>query len=360
MAVRHGEIANTMGGVGNIRKQARQLLQLQEINGLAELVGTTPFGLELLTARANYNEFRVPKAAGGYRVIEAPRKALKKVLRRLNDHLQAVYWLERSEAAHGFVRWPEEVSGARNIVTNARAHLGAHGLLNVDLDDFFHQVTNDRVMEVFRRKPFCWPKDLLELVTELVTLHGRLPMGSPTSPVISNFAMRAADARLGTWAKANGFRYTRFVDDLTFSGTSGKTLDGPDVRCAVEEQLHDLGWRPDQQKVKHFGPGEVMVVTGLELGPQDVRLPAAFHAALDADLKRLSGAYRAYHLAGDGREGRWLKRFRQVVEGRLRFLQMVHGENDARNQRVRNRFEQAIRPPEREEVMSWLDFQNYG
>jgi len=347
-----------MGNLRSFRRSARQLASLRNSDDLAELLKIDKYRLELLTARANYREFRFPKPKGGYRVIEEPLGPLKNALRALNDHLQAVYWLERSEVAHGYVRWPEDVPGPRNIVTNARAHLGCSTLLNVDLDSFFHQVKIPMVENIFCRHPFRFDSKLTDLVVELTTIHGRLPMGSPTSPALSNLAMRDTDAKLQAWAQSKSICFTRFVDDLTFSSREPQNLDGPEFFGTIESMLGTLGFRINQEKVVHYGMKDHKIVTGLELAA-DATLPEKFYVELDGDLENLRGSARAFHLAGDGIESRWLKRFRQVVEGRLRFLKMVHGPDDHRYIRALSRFERAVEPPLKEEVLSWLEFQTY-
>ena len=109
----------------------------------------------------------------------------------LNDYLQAVYWLQKTSSAYGFVIRPTDARDEpRNIVTNAEQHLRKAWLLNADLEDFFHYVTADEVLRVFTEKPFEFPTDLANLLTRLTTLNGRLPMGAPTSPVLSNLAFQ--------------------------------------------------------------------------------------------------------------------------------------------------------------------------
>ena len=47
-----------------------------------------------------------------------------------------------------------------------------------------------------------------------------LPQGSPCSPAITNILCRKLDHRLSGLGKKYGFVYTRYVDDLTFSGNT--------------------------------------------------------------------------------------------------------------------------------------------
>ncbi|MDZ7743479.1 MAG: hypothetical protein U5Q03_17510 [Bacteroidota bacterium] len=61
---------------------------------------------------------------------------------------------------------------------------------------------------------------LIELVRllKLCTFNNRLTMGSPVSPALSNFAMISPDLEMLKIARGENVKFTRYVDDLTFSG----------------------------------------------------------------------------------------------------------------------------------------------
>jgi len=149
-----------------------------------------------LTQRVTYRDFQIPKRNGGFRQVEDPEPALKDVLRQLNDYLQAVYHGVRSEAAHGFLLCPDNDPDPRNIRTNAQRHCNRPYLLNADFLDFFHAVSQTAVQTIFEKEPFGFPDDLSVVLARLCCRKGRLPMGSPTSPVLSNFAALPLDSAL--------------------------------------------------------------------------------------------------------------------------------------------------------------------
>ena len=49
-------------------------------------------------------------------------------------------------------------------------------------------------------------------------LGRRLPQGAPTSAALANLSAFALDLRLAGLARSFGVQYTRYSDDLTFSG----------------------------------------------------------------------------------------------------------------------------------------------
>jgi RNA-directed DNA polymerase len=173
----------------------------------------------------HYVCYRVPKKTGGERVILAPKRQLKALQRRVLDTLLAK--VPAGEAAHGFVR-------GRSILSNARPHVGKGVVLGLDLVDFFPSITFPRVRGIFVSLgyPFSVASALALLCTEhereAVEHAGRtlyvsvtpraLAQGAPTSPALANLAARRLDRRLAGLARHHGFDYTRYADDLTFSG----------------------------------------------------------------------------------------------------------------------------------------------
>ncbi len=175
---------------------------------------------------AHYHFIWKKKRSGGWRLIEAPKQELKAVQHQiLHEILDLV---PAHPAAHGFLR-------GRSIVTNAAPHVGSKFILKQDLESFYPSVKYSRVVAIFRslgfsREVSIW---LARLTTsappwgldtpinnwelwQFMTHH--LPQGAPTSPAIANLSAFGLDVRLSGLAKAYNLKYTRYADDLTFSG----------------------------------------------------------------------------------------------------------------------------------------------
>jgi retron-type reverse transcriptase len=162
---------------------------------------------ELRSVTLTYAEFQIPKRSGGTRTILAPNPQLKAaqriILRRLLGSLRAHQW------AIGFER-------GNSIVSNALPHLRQDVVIRLDIKDFFGSIKSSRVESYFRR--IGWNDEAAALLTKLCTYRGSLPQGAPTSPRLSNLVNFRLDARLDELARRRTLSYTRYADDLTFSG----------------------------------------------------------------------------------------------------------------------------------------------
>lgn len=195
----------------------------------------------------HYVRYVIPKRSGGERVILAPKRELKALQRRVLSGMLA--HVPAAPSAHGFVP-------GRSIVSNAAAHVGRKVVLKLDLKDFFPSVTFPRVRGSFISLgySFAVASTLALLCTEYVrqeferdgTLYfisvGRrhLVQGAPTSPALANLVAWRLDRRLSGLAAKQGFTYTRYADDLTFSGNDGEVaarLRAQATRIAVDERF---------------------------------------------------------------------------------------------------------------------------
>lgn len=127
--------------------------------------------------------------------------------------------------------------------TAAEAHCGATWVYSTDLRDFFPSIDADRVVEALQA--IGYSEQASGFLVRLLTLDGRLPQGSPASPVISNIAFRYTDDVLLDLAAGSDISYTRYADDLVFSG-SGEPPN--ELALMVREILLDHGWETADEK----------------------------------------------------------------------------------------------------------------
>jgi RNA-directed DNA polymerase len=201
------------------------------------------------TPSRNYATFRMAKRSGGSREISAPRPALKHVQIWIHRHITSQ--LIPHQACHGFVN-------GRSIVTNALPHTDQDVVLKIDLLDFFPSVSKRAVFRTYRRIGYSRP--VANLLTSLTTLRGGLPQGAPTSPQLANLAAYEMDVRLSAYCQSRGLVYTRYADDLTFSGSHAAHVD---AKRMIETIVRGSGFRPNEVKTRYMRKSERQIVTGI-------------------------------------------------------------------------------------------------
>ncbi len=182
-----------------------------------KLLQTSKITIQKYIDNPQYKEFEIPKKKGGTRKILAPNEQLKSIQKKLNEYLQNYYYWIKPTESHGFTINPYENIKTCNILENAKPHVGKNYVLNLDLKDFFPNISAKSVFETFKSEYFRFNEEIAILLTLLLTYKGNLPIGAPTSPVISNFVCLKLDQELLTFAYHNQLTYTRYADDLTFS-----------------------------------------------------------------------------------------------------------------------------------------------
>jgi len=154
-------------------------------------------------------------------------------------------------AAFGYV-------GGRNIKGNAAAHSGHRELIALDLADFFPGITAAKIEALFVGCGMA--AEVAELLSRFVTINRALPLGLPTSPVLSNAVFLPTDVALFDLAAQTGATYTRYSDDLSFSG------DGPLPSIeTITQTLADHGFTVAKAKTRRSKQGQAHFVTGLSI-----------------------------------------------------------------------------------------------
>ncbi|MDF1699193.1 MAG: reverse transcriptase family protein, partial [Saprospiraceae bacterium] len=248
--------------------------RLPELSHIDQIIKTMPMKqnefLNLIQSNAEewedalqnntYYTFKIPKSNGKYRTIEAPSQPLKKVQRKIARYLQSNYHETLPPCVHGYILKDPIRMISRDIRTNALTHIGKSYLLNVDLKDFFYQVDIEGFKQNLKEDGLS--KSTREDVATLCFKKQRLPMGAPTSPVISNMAFLQADFSLMALAQAQQLTYSRYVDDLSFSSNMEIT---PEVYHQIETCITQHGFLINKKKVKWYGKQSEKLITGIVL-----------------------------------------------------------------------------------------------
>lgn len=279
-----------------------------------------------------------PKRLGGLRLLEIPKADLKRAQRRiLDDLLQRV---PVHEAAHGFVQ-------GRSVASHAAAHAGKEVVIGFDLRDFFPAVRASRVHATWRT--LGYPDGIARALTALCTHRTdaavierlrddggldwmgakrlaapHLPQGSPCSPALANLCAFRLDLRLEGLAWVFGATYTRYADDLVFSGPASLRARFAALRAWVDGIAADEGFELHPRKVRCMPSHRQQRVTGVVVNdkanaPREDfdRLKAVLHrCAMDgpATQNRAGVADFRGHLLG---HIAWIGQFNPARKARL-------------------------------------------
>ena len=309
-------------------ENAAMFLGIRTHQELASLLYVSLADLETLINKPAYREFRIKKKHHGERLIHDPSPMLKSVLKRLTFYLNAVYTLIRNDQAYGFVPNINKKDTQKNILENAKRHIGKNHLYSIDLKNFFPSITAGRVYRIFE-DPFLFNKEIAAALALLTTYRKSLPMGTNTSPIISNFICLDLDAELARLAKESHMEYTRYADDLTFS--SDLPFTGQ-LKADIGKIIERQGFKVNERKVRERSRHRRQVVTGIKVNEKPnvdrtyIRnLRALLH---DWHLNGLKEAVRHhFDLPGRPTFGH-VGLFLASTEGKISFVGFVRGRED--------------------------------
>ncbi len=180
---------------------SRKFQSLQTVKDLADLLGTSYsclvyYAVGSIGNKNRYKSFLVPKRSGGSRRITIPQKSLKTLQRKLSQVLYTQY--NPRPCVHGYVV-------GKNVITNANSHRRKAFIFNLDIQDFFGSINLGRVRGLFMAKPFFFSNEVATTIANLCCHENKLPQGSPSSPIISNFICQQLDQELSYFAKKIDF-----------------------------------------------------------------------------------------------------------------------------------------------------------
>lgn len=207
---------------------------------------------------SQYCSFQIPKRNGGVRSICAPYPTLMFIQRWIYDNILSDK--EIHPAATGFIK-------QKSIVDNAKAHLDQRCLLKMDLKDFFPSITKQNIYYIF--KGFGYSRKVAWNLATFCSFEGVLPQGAPTSPALSNILAKKLDRRLAGFAKKFDLIYTRYADDLTFSGYS---ISAKMIQY-IEEIIQDQKFRVNKEKTKLIIGNKQKIITGISISSNKITIP---------------------------------------------------------------------------------------
>jgi RNA-directed DNA polymerase len=330
---------------------------IESVGTLAEWLGVTVGELEWFAdvkglgykrhgpKLAHYHYRILAKETGNIRLIEAPKPRLKALQRHILT--QILERIPAHPAAHGFLK-------QRSIKTFVAPHVGQRVVLRMDLQDFFPWLSGARIQALFRT--IGYPEAVADLLGGICTnaaprhlwkevasnadprrlyetraLYSRphLPQGAPTSPALANICCYRVDCRLNGLAKSVGATYTRYADDLAFSGSEAVERQLERFSIHVAAILMDEGFSVHHRKTRIMRQGVRQYLAGIV---------ANRHLnVIRADFDRLKATLTNCVRLGPGTQNRANHhQFRSHLQGRVGFVEMI---NPAKGKRLRSIYE---------------------
>jgi len=211
---------------------------------LSVAIGVSPHFLNSILKNKvrYYRSFTISKGRGKKRrLIEAPRVSLKIIQSWLAHHISKSNPQCISEHSFAFI------PGLNGIYEAAKIHCGSQWVLSIDLKDFFHYITSEKIVTALLS--LGYRPEQASKVLDLVTLYDRLPQGAPSSPCLSNIAFKPTDDFIKTLIEDRQIKYTRYADDLTFSGND-MNFNVEGLKEEVIYRLSQHGWEVALDKIK--------------------------------------------------------------------------------------------------------------
>lgn len=273
------------------------------------------------------------------RLIESPKRTLKTVQKKILA--QILNKIPPHEAAHGFCR-------GRSIVTHALLHSDKENVACFDLKDFFHSVPPARIAALFRA--LGYPREISRLLTNLCIhspnpqflgpnlnafpfpvrkkiLSPHLPQGAPTSPALANLCAFGLDVRLQSLAESMSMTYSRYADDLTFSGGLDLKRQFSYLRGTLSEIAAQEDFALNPEKTRLMTAAQRQTVTGIVVNrhpnmsrAEYDRLKASLHAGATGrvavgtlEKQRLRGQIEFARALNPGRAEKLLRLWERIV-----------------------------------------------
>lgn len=210
----------------------------------------------------------INKKNGKKRELLIPNKTLKSIQKNILKNV--LYGLSVSKYVTSYQK-------NKTLIDNARPHVKQNIILKLDIKDFFKNIDFEKLYNALPN--YLFPSSIKVLLIKLCTYEGYLPQGSPTSPYLSNLVLKNFDNYMGNYCELNGINYTRYCDDLTFSGNFNPKKLINKVRAYLEE----LGFNLNEEKTKIITKNKRQTVTGLIVN-EKINTPSTYRKKIRQEM----------------------------------------------------------------------------
>ncbi len=267
-----GEHCNETEKKEIIRLLKLNLPPITSLRALSVMMGLNPGFLRsiIIEPTKYYRVFEIPKGKTT-RQIEAPRIALKIIQKWLSVHFECKWSPQVHEAVHGFIK-------KRSHLTAASQHLGAEWVISLDIENFFPS-TSEKIIRKSLKDLGYKTKKSLDILQALCCYKGRLSQGAPTSPILSNISLDRIDKKISKFSKKSKITYTRYADDLVFSGKG-------EIQREIIDEIKSIfaktDWKISEDKISVAQSPKRLKVHGLLVHGEKIRLTKGYRNKIRA------------------------------------------------------------------------------
>lgn len=269
---------------------------------LTENLTHTPTAeMALLYALANhadehYEKISIPKRNGTKRILHAPDSVLKYVQTQILRQVLREFLVSGYACAY---------QKGISLRSNAFPHQAQKLVLKLDIQDFFDSIS---YISVYQHGFPCEriPDSVRTLLAHLCCYKDRLPQGAPTSPYLSNLVMKPFDEYMGNWCRVREIAYTRYCDDMTFSGD----FHPKEVLKKAEGFLNRLGFELNHKKTRICSQKNRQEITGI-VANEKLQVPKNYRRRLRQEcyyIRKFGLENHLSHIEYTGDKQKYLQR----------------------------------------------------
>ena len=198
---------------------------------------------------SNYDEIIIKKKNKGLRYLSEPSPILKEIQKRILKNV--LEEKNTSPNSHAYKK-------GHSAISNAKVHINCKVILKLDIKNFFDSINFNMVYNSCFNEAL-YPKKMGMLLTNLCMYNNKLPQGAPTSGYISNIVLRDFDYEVNKYCMKKMINYTRYSDDMTFSGN----FEVRPLIKMINKLLYEKGFRLNKSKIKVIWHNTRQQVTGV-------------------------------------------------------------------------------------------------
>ena len=252
-----------------------------------------------------YLSWQKPKEDGSFRDLTKVFPRLKTIQKAIHLLLKEIHLDDSAQGG---------VSGKTNR-SNAAIHCGQKFIYKLDFKSYFPSIPHNRVFHLFRHELKC-SEEVASVLTKLCTVNGCVPQGAHTSMDIANLVCRDLDPWLRNLAKSFGLKYTRYVDDITFSGRKIPERFIHKFKSIIRSKRW-LSLNHKKETLK--GRNQTQTITGLNVKYEKPRITRAYKKIVKTE-KHILSKYDSKRLTDDELKKSWSK-----IKGKENYISQIEG-----------------------------------